>query len=509
MPVVYLPLQETYVNVTRPVNINVAEQIQKICGINDQDFRISYHGTVQASKSTGSELKTDKTPGDNRFGNSGKFSIDVREEYSPLTQHFGQARTIQRRPVFADPRLGVYVEPQYHQMETTVSVTYRTPNYNAARVFVDRMRNRIDRDMSIMVHELQYEFPMPKEAIVILMEIHRLRELKGGYGETWKDWFYDCAAQNVDILTKMDGKEGLVSFKEKQVNVHGWFTDNNPPEPQKGQAGEYTVEFQYKYNYDRPANMRFIYPLMVHNSILPSKFRPAWVSTRYEYLNAQMSLVESYLDYFRRENVTWDENLDGVRLPMYDSTRLPDNPMGYKCLLRALVQVDTENPRTLFNIKELGAYSLSEGLIEHLIANREDVTAHMENIFKIELIRNGHVLSHSAISLDEEGNLSTNFDMDVRSTYHVRLLVLHDLSILSSRGVESMSKSPEMGLTLLSSLGVPDAHLPKVIGNGKLIPKHQITALYPTIQAVRKGKSKFIPDNVALVGRFIIKTHRS
>lgn len=508
MPVVYLPLQETYVNVTRPVNINVAEQLKRICGIDDQDFRVSYHGTVQSSKSTGSELNTDKAIGDNRFGNSGKFSIDVREEYSPLTQHFGQARTIQRRPVFIDPKLGIYVEPQYHQMETTVTVTYRTPNYNAARVFVDRMRNRIDRDMSIMTHELQYEFPMPREAIVILMELYRLRELKGGYGNTWKEWFYDCAAENVDVLTKMDGKGALVSFKEKQVNVHGWFTDNNPPEPQKGQAGEYTVEFQYKYNYDRPANMRFIYPMVVHNSIVPSKFRPAWVSTRYEYLNAQMSVIESHLDYFRRENVTWDENIDGVKIPAYDDTRLPTVPMGYKCLLRALVQVDTANPRTLFNIKNLGAYSLSEKLIEHLINNRDDITSHLENIFKIELIRDNHVLGYSALKLDEEGNLSTNFDLDVRSKYHVRLLVMYDLSILTDKGVETMSKSPDMGLTLLTSLGVPKDNLPKVIGNNKLIPKHQIKALYPAIKDVRKGKSKFVPETLALVGNFIIKTHR-
>lgn len=508
MPVVNLPLPETYVNVTRPVNLNITEQLRRICGINDKDFRVTYHGTVGVTKTEGSAIGTANTydHGDLKFTNSGKFKITVNETYSELEQHLGKSRTVQRPPIFKDAALGVFLEPQYQQMETSIDVTYRSPDFNAASAFSDHFRTRMDQDLAHNTHELEYDYPMSKEAIVILKKIHDLREAQGGYGDTWRDWFYDCTPAHIDVLTKLDGTGGLVSFAERQVNVMGWTDSVMPPEPQKGDAGEYTVTFVYKYRYDRPVSMRFIYPLLVHNSIMPANLRPSYPETRYIAMQGYRSYQEYNYDAIRRKDIIWDEYLNGIKIPRYDDYRLYDPREDRKDLLRALICVDPATPRALLNLNELGAYSLSETLLHHLIANRTHITTPYNDIFTLELYRNGSRLGPAALELLEDGSVQAAMDLSVRDTYHIKLVMLLDIGKLSNVGLGNMSNSPDMAIDVLEGLGVPEDKLPYVISN-RLVPEKDIIALIPTIKAVIKGKGKLTPLAYNLIARFTIHTH--
>lgn len=508
MPVVYLPLPETYVNVTRPVNINVTEQLRKAMGIKDKDFRISYNGVAEVSKSTGSTIGDDHNleSNDPKFTSTGKFSIDVTETYSELEQHLGRSRTIQRPPIFLDRELGVFLEPQYQQMETTISINYRTEDFNAARYFTDMFRNRVDKDLNTILHELRYDYPMPKEAMKILKKIYDLRETKGGYGDTWRDWFYGCSPDHVDVLTKMDGAGGLVSFAEKQVNVLGWLEDTNPPEPARGKSGEFNISFNYRYRYDRPTGMRFVYPLMIHNSVIPSNLRPSLDTSRYIAFDGARSISEYNYDKIRRADAVWDEYINGIKIPKYDDYRLTKSEEHSTDVLRALIQVNNLKPTSLLNIRELGSYKLSEELVTHMLTNRKYSTIKHSDLFTFELFRDGHRLSGNALELNEDGSLTTKFEMSLRSTYHVKLTLLLDMTLLNSTGLKNLSRSPELALTILEAFGVPRDKLPKVVAD-RLIAKRDILNCFKYIKANKRNTRELIPAFNALVGKSLITVH--
>lgn len=508
MSTIHMSLPESYANVTRPVNINVIEQIIAACGLADKDLKVSYMGEIETLMTVGSEIGTSNDPYNlrSKFSNSGKVGIEVREEYSELVQHTGASNYTTRPPVFRDHALGLYVEPMYHAMETTISVNYRTQNYNSARSFLDHFRTRVDRDTAILTHELVYEYPLPRTLVTILHEIHRLRELQGGYGETWKEWFYGNTTQGVDILTKMDGKGGLVSFKEKQINVQGWFEETGPPEPTKGDSGEYSIQFNYKYRYDRPAELRVSYPMIIHNQLIHKDYRPVMETTDYLRMDGVRSTLGSYFDSLIKQDFRWLEGYHGIKIPEFDTSKLPANRDGKKNLLRALVKVSPETPRTLFNLNNLGSYSLTEELLAHLIKNREHIVFNYADVFNLELIRDGSILHDHALLVSENGDVTTTFDMSIRSTYHVRLTMLEDLSKLLPVGLRTLSESPNLALCILSMLGIEDSKLPPIIAD-RLVPKQAIQDLYRDIRPITKHTHAYAPTMQGWVAKFIINTH--
>lgn len=505
MTTVYHPLPESYVNITRPVNIIVTNRIKELCGIKDKDFRVSYYGVAGGSKSLGSTTGLDQGSPESIFGFTGKFNIDVREEYSELAQHLGKTKVSSRPPIFHDPAIRVSLEPLYHAMETTIAVTYRTQDYNAARSFADHFRSRMDSDTNVHSLELEYQYPIDPATLMLLKKIHTLREAKGGYGETWNEWFYGHTANRVDVLTKMDGKGGLVSFQEKQINVLGWFEETTSPDPQAGEAGTYEVSFNYKYRYDRPAELRVTYPVTVHNSVLPRDLLPS-NTTNYVKMVGERSNSEALYGYINKANGSWIEDIDGVKIPSFDDYRLPNLDSGSVCLLRVLLKVSEIDPTEVISLRELGSYSISERLIRHLIDTRDRVTYVGSEAFAIQLLRNQSVMNPSAIKLDENGVITTTSPMDVRSVYHLRVVMLENLSRISSDGLKALSRDPELATDILLTLGISESDLPNTVAN-KILPRPDIVALYSKLNPVIKHISDLTPNFIPWVGKFIINTH--
>lgn len=505
-----LPVPESYTAIERPVALDVIKQLIAFMNLKDHDLTISYRGISEMSQLANGTLTPIKNSADTAFFRQhGKLSAVVTENYdenSYLTMsiHYPDALL-----VFKDDSLRTHMKPVYSQTEVSIEFTYRAQSRQQATAWRDNVRNRIYQGSTVLSHEVQYEYAIPKEELLILGEIHRLRENVAGYGEDFGKWFNDHVSDKLTVLTKMSGDQPHLVFKEKQLNVVGFFDFSEPPTASKGDVGAlWEINFTYKFRYEKPTHMVLYYPIAVHNQMIPSQLRGAGVETSYHRMIGDMSLSNQRYDYFRKMNNHYYEQFEGVRIPYFDEWYPHTLPYTQSSLLLMLCQVDPNDPTLVIDLNQLGDYTLKAELKTYFSKYHTKLTQGKTNPFMISLYKHEFAHVPTDFYIDENLVIRTNNPMDLRSVYHLHIGLMSDLSMLTEQARDELLNEPDMCLSILRALG-PDLEerglLPKPVGN-RLIPKHQfrtaLSNIRTTSPAAKGGRG------YANVGLFVVNTHQ-
>lgn len=508
MPTVTLPIPESYMSIERPVSLDVIRQVKTMTQISDNDLVISYRGISEVSQLINGSLTPIENVGDSAyFRQVGKLSAVVSEqpdETSLLTLplHYNDAML-----VFNDSALRTNLKPVYYPTDVTIEFSYRAESRQLASAWRDHIRNRIYQNGEVLNHELAYEFGIPKTFLITLGEIHRLRENVSGYGEEFGVWFKNHVSKKLTVLTKMDGTKPHLVFKEKQLNVQGWFDFTEPPALDKGDIGStWVVNFSYKFRYDKPSYMVMNYPLTVHNQLLPSPFRGGGVDTTYHRMVGDMSYSNQRYDLFRKIENHYYEQFEGIRIPFFDEWYPTSLPFSQAALMLVLCRIDPEDPTLILDLNDLGDYVLKQELKDYFTKYRTTLTQGKTNPFVISLYEYEFRISPEDVYIDENLVIRTTRPMDLRKVYRIHIGLTTDLSILTETAEESLRNEPSMCLAILRALG-PTLEsrglLPTVVGN-RLIPRTQYKTALDNIRTTHpayKGGRGYTN-----VGLFVIRT---
>lgn len=514
MPNIVLPIPDVYSGITRPIVMSVIRALDFITEISDETpvFFNGPNNIASTFNSTTGKLEPFNSA---KYNQSQKVKITVTEgpeESDLLTQ-----RVLQHDALlcFWDQPLRIEAKPVYSKTEYIVEFSFRTVDKQAADAWLNSMRARIAMGRAEITHQADYEYGMPYEYFMILREIWRLRENQGGYGQTFPEWFNACLPQHkATILTKADGTEPYLVFKETQMNFLGAFDFSGVPTPDKDSDGAtWTVSFSYKFHVDKPTMMVLKYPQIIHNQLLDEKWRGNNIDTSYGRMIADRSHQQRSYDFMRQLNNWYFGRFEGVRIPYFDDWIPLRSQEDYSQLFQCAVCIDPENPTAIWNISSFEDYfaelklEWTDEFLAFLKLQGSRLFTRTQSIFHVDVIEDQNWLGASQLTIDQDLNIHTVTPCDIRKNYHIRVYILHDLTKLAKPATDELLNHPEICVPILEALNPDITKPPKVVGD-RLVNRNDYLEI---IRNTNTSNKRYTRNGQLLrlnVGRFTVVTHR-
>ena len=503
MPQISITLPETHMSISRPVTLSVMRDLDRLMrlGIAENEIPIQFlgRGDIQF------KLNSDVTRGDInaqsdiiRTDSTRKMSINIIEEYDETsmltTKTFGGNTS---RHIFNDPNLSISMRPVYSPTKVSIEVMYRTADLREAEAWRDEQRLKIARDRADLVHSAEYIYPIPKEYVVILHELFKVREKQAGYGDTFKQYFDKYRSDKFTVQTTQAGTEPLLAIGENQLNIMGYFDFTDlPVESKESNRPGWSIGFRYVFNYDKVINVVMQYPLVVHNRLIPSKLRDSTDDTMYSRMVADRALTTHWMDYMRSLNLQWYGNIPGVRIPYYDEWWINETHRYLVPVVTMLCGVLPNNLTEINSIVNFEYFTLDSKYIPYITKYRHRLLEPYFSPLQYTVYCGDTKLNNSDFYIDDQLILRSKKDLNLRLTYHLRLSILTDLKLLSKDGADAIGEYPPAAQDTIDFV-VPGEKVKTIVG-GKLVNRDD------WIRVINKNQpNKYMLRNV---GHFLITT---
>ena len=513
MPRVATPIPNTYDSQTRPIALAT---IRKVCELLDlpADTNVVFAGASEQVPMTGSTLNYQGDP--SKFNSEARVTAEVHEdavEERILTTAVYQEENV---PFFVDNKLGVRMFPVYSNTEMTIQFTYRAANRATARRFRDEALVRTAQGRQENVHEIAYHYPIPYEYLHLLKHIHDLREAQGGYGETFDKWMVDHLSAKATNLTTVTGSKPMLVIAENQIRPLGWFDFSALPQPEQkdNDTGPYLVTFEYHLTFDKVIAAVAHYPLVVHNQLIDE----GWYEKPHASGNIldpeRRTAVGSYsryaMDHIARLNQHHCVPKTGARVPVFDDWVPKTEHPSTLTLATLLIGVNSEDLHEVIDLKDLEDYTLDADVQAFLQTEATFLNTFTESVVYLSLYRGDVPITDGSLVIDSNLIVRSNLPLDLRETYHLRMMLISDLLHLTPGGFERFRAAGQACLNILSTLQWTlrrDGYLPKLLG-GKYVPRADLIRIAHEINHQRSR----VPGTAhapLTVGNFLIATHRS
>jgi len=436
MPKILLTVPETVQSVVRPVVYEIARDILQVLG-QDPKTNIQYPDTMDVMKQAGSsiESKGDNTPS---TGTNNKLTIDVQEDY----EQDRLLSTAVMRPenlfIFRDDAIETNIRPAYSSTDMTLNLKYRAVDATAAKRWRDDARARLSRNQTERLHDVSYHYLIPPAFIAILKQLHEMRESVAAYGETFEEWLIANSTKRLSKLTTLAGTGAQWGISETQLRVVGWFdfVDRGPDKAEKeDESDTATVNLAYHFKFDQPIACQMHYPLMVHNQLLPQKWRPSKSDQvdRPEIHHKSYAHSAGSFAYFekgRQFGPAIDAPAPGVQIPDFDEFIPASVPTKTLRLFTALTSIDTTTPgnrRFLLDLKDFSRqWKLDADVLAYMKTATSKLTKSKGCVLKLDLYKNRQLAREGELMVDEDLRVYSTEDLSLRNYYHVRLSLALD-----------------------------------------------------------------------------------
>ena len=468
MPMVPWEIPDVAENVSRPAALQVIRQLLQYANL-PPSTPVRFAGGGGAIPVSGSTLDdvgaTDQLPTDPRL------SIDVTEEYEEENSGVVAVLRAETAPVFSDTDLDVYIRPVYERIKVTVEIKYNASDKTAAQSWERTVRRRVAQGITEKFHILDYHYPIPVEYLVILREIHRLRELRGGDGLSFPEWMRKHFEPSMTVIADQAGNNPLLVIRESLTGVMG-YTDFNiqPPKSEKdGDAGNWSVSFRYTFHYERPENTTMLYPIVIHNTVLSKRYRPDFKPIELEdyYLRRTLSATAlNEFTYMRKLGRAW-EQVPGIPIPTYDEW-VPKRPLQtHQNLFRILIGVDDADPTALVNLTALGHWALKPSAINYMRSLPASMTTPYESVFLLQLMRKQELMPADQLIVTQGLDVRTLTNMDIKIPHRLLISMLVDLNLLSLPAKKRLCQFGAFAIELIRTID-PSVTLPSLRLDGSI-----------------------------------------
>jgi hypothetical protein len=449
MPNRILPIKATYESVTRLATHSVVEQVMKRTGLSP-NVSIRYPGETGNDFQPGSAITGED---ENKFEHSNKVLITVQEEYKEDAIINTPVRYNDSPYIFEDKDIGVVLKPVYSYTSVTINFAIRFGTRVESEAWLNDIKVRLGVNRSTMLHELDYHYEVPQLALNVLAHLHELREAQAGYGQDLVSWFREKFTKRTTTLSNASGNSSLMVIGEKAIGVQGWFEFVEPPPADKDDAGaSWTATFTYRFNYQKPVSINFIYPIIVHNQQIDgrlfSKVPPYSLADRPSLKTETLQSYDTHSELYRLP----PDPMGGKRHPVWDDW-IPLSIPNYTASLASwMLQVDKDDPSFVMNMDQLGSDELVPVIRDFMISEAPYIAKRGESLLYFTLFCGKVPMDDGSITLDADLNLRTTAPMDLRQTYHIRLAVITELSILSKRAIRALQENGYATLLIWQSL---------------------------------------------------------
>lgn len=495
MPNILLPLPGVGQTVSRPVYIDMIQQVQKFTNIS-KDTKIFFPGDIQKMQTPGSSIDSK----DDRFAifNSERHTfIEVEDDYDEGSLGSTALEREEHIPIFTDSKLGVQATPVYATTNVTINFVYRCPSKSEAQRWRDEARARISKMMDINLHKVNYSYQLPLDMVAILQEIHKKREDQFGYGQTFAEYVTSFADPRLTLLGDPVGKDQRLAIAETQTRIQGIYTwDALPEKAQRDdQTGTWSISFGYKYSFEKPIELHIRYPVMVHNQLLEADFIE-FSDKAYDPNNDNKVFSKSYhaLNAFEMDtimNAVTNPNFI-IRIPSYDDFVIQDVLRGTGTILIALSSVE-DDKRTIVNLKDLGDFVIDQDILDFIIQSEYPyICKQYKSILNLGLYRNEFLTSNETLTCDNLLNVKAVNDLDLRNQHRIRLSICVDITYLDQKALLRLKNFPKALVKIIGSMNELLRNHPDFnrLGDKKHITMHDFSEVTSFLTGYRLQLSK-------------------
>lgn len=515
MPKIALELNDYYTTVSRPINIMIAQQIGERIGF-DPKITPEMAGLYEFFMTRGSDIEA--TESFNIVPATKRIQVSVREDYVDRDLMTSPMLRTEWPAIFRDDALEVYLSPHYRKIEATLTCQVRCRDHVEAQMIRSAIKGRIDQCVVGINHDVKYNYNLPPSIMFILIDIYKRREAVGGYSENMAEWFKKCFTNNYRITTAQNGDGATVTLGDGQIRINGWF-DGDPEIPElevsQSREGPMTVEFTYKYWYDRPETIIVNFPYAIHQQlpadILIDKQRPNWVDNIGSRRSWFEEVLHEFSNYYQIDN-SWLNN-PGIPVPYWDDWLFPKTlEIPYHMnMFRFLILLDHEKDdlRSLCNVLEqLNDWEIWPEAIAYLKDTAAKTSTPYRNVFSLQLWESDQLRDMKDMRLDSDLNLVYAEDLELRANYHVSMSYCLDPSLLKKDAIEDLARHWCFGYKYFCMLWPNmEKRWPK--------PNHTCTTtvddIYKVIEEMGKELELIAPPpcpKLPTVGSFFIKAAR-
>lgn len=469
MPKLFMPVPETNESCTRPVVFGIVNDLVEMTGI-PKDTTIFYPGDLEKAKQQGSGIEQKSEATMMPFNN--RVEIEVEENYDAeryiSTAVYGPENLF----IFRDDWLDTFIKPVYSSADMTINFKYRAVDKTSAMRWRDNIRTRVSMMWDQRLHTAEYHYLVPPEFLVILKELHRMRENVAPYGEDYDLYFKNNTTKNATVLTTQTGTQSAWGISEKQLRIVGYFDFEGVPEQgsKEDEGDTWTISFAYKFKYDKPIACVMFYPLMIHNQLVDQNFRPNPVTdvisplnkTDYNYSLSAFNF-NSY-DKSANPPSIWP----GVAIPEFDEFFPSSIPSGTTRVFTALVNIDTTNPLFLLSLRDMGNTVIHPEILNFLVGEVPYLFKPRESVFTLNLYRGIDLLENNTLTIDSNLNINSVSPLSLRHYYHIRLGIVTDLTTINSRALDRLRNNGVAAMIVLNTIDptlISKGCMPNLLGS--------------------------------------------
>lgn len=421
MPQFRAEIPEVHTRITRPVVKQILDDVlNRFKDIPFREFR--YGGDSEALLTPGSAIDTDK------FNRSTSDSyVDVEVEDLP-DDEFGRSFQATNRVdhfIFRCTKTQLDLFPVFQNRKLTISFKVVCSSRVRVNGLVTRMTEAMRQSQTLFTHLISYNYDLPVPCTSLINMFYGLMEKNYPYeGLDFQTWFKECAVENLEPAVRLDGKGGRLVYRTNAVNVLSNLVEHEE-EPRKGKDednGVWYIEFDLEVRYQRPSSIRASYPPIVHNQFLPEMWFNKPKTYDYTEFAATSSLAGMAMERFKW-NIGYGvpgRGDTGCKEPPFDDWGKEIHDKTQVKLLTALVTVDEADLRYFFDpVNDLVDYAFPEPFQRLMRIVPKALFYSGKHFLGVRAYRWNDSIPSEHLSMDDQGRILTDFDLNPRNYYHI------------------------------------------------------------------------------------------
>lgn len=504
-----LPINSLEQSVTKPIIIQVLNHIyEEIFYSNGTEMLFVDHtGTTHPIGSTLSNSGENSL----RLDNSSKVIARSVERHNSDILFTNVVKPSELDVLWADQNLNMYLKPVRNRSDFEVSLTYKASTRQEALNFINQYHNKLIKGVSFVKLGVNYEYLVSNHIIAFMNEVHRVRESSHGYGESFIKYLTDNMLTTYEFKRNVNSKTTSLAIQEhlKGITV---LVDSEVPEISPIDVGGYEAALNLKFVLDKPTHLILEYPIFVHGNYLDGKYFNHQLNVNDKASTtldkATRPLFNTLTELYRRERSSVLSE-SGYSYPPFDDIKLDNKRAQLIPIVKVQLAIDPDDPRLVLDLSKLEAdlgITLHPELLYYMRSEPIAIFKYFESIINVSIYRDGVRLNPDKYYLDENMQVRSNYDMNIRGSYHVTVNILYPVHRLSERSVKALSKYGDLAIALMQFLdhSLTDADLPVKYGSGGVIGSTD-SAVNPVDLRRTIDKIAYVPKGVD-TGRFLVNT---
>lgn len=454
MPVAAFPFSSTEFSIFNGIYYKIIQDVAERVGVKTDSLSVLYRDIEYAKTDNDTTISIQSTENRPKTASKRRLSVRVTPEYDEDTIDTTAVHRDEHYPIFNDETIGVRIAPVYIQMKVNLEFTYTSPSKTELGTMADMIRIHLSRFRDIGHHEVEYTMIIPVEVEQFIEDIHTLRNRL--IPQELGDYFKEHSTPRIHAITDMANKENIrLGVAEKQGRIIGTYDFKpTPPRPTPNtDNATHSFSFNYSFSVSIPRAVSVRYNAMICNRLLPNcyldfveeaaKSRHAQLNKSYLHIgrsNQALSKFEAHRQLGDMTNI----NLP-INVPAFDDFDRKQFHRGYGVRIAFLLEVDEADKRTLFNLRELGDYALSDKVLEYITGEgRDKVVVPYASFLYIGLHQEGKFFDKPLLEITPNLDVRCKEDLDLTKPTRVTFSTWIDSSSFSDSVLGNLQADPDL-----------------------------------------------------------------